>query len=259
MCRLAAYLGPEITLAHFLLQPRHNLLVQARHPQELRYTTVNADGFGYGWYAADQLPAAYTSPLPIWSDVNLPDLGRSLRSDLWLATVRSALPGMSTTHANTQPFRDDELLFMHNGFITDFALRVRPVLRQFLDPEIEADVHGTTDSEYLFAVLRHLLADDPDMSIEESLSETCKLLEDWLDELPALLNVVVSDGERLYALRHAVNDECPSLYYTVDDELFPGGQLLASERLTDSEFWQPVPEHHILILDTDEPPELLAL
>ena len=89
MCRLAAYLGPEITLAHFLLQPRHSLLVQARQPQELRYTTVNADGFGYGWYAADQLPAAYTSPLPIWSDVNLQDLGRSLRSDLWLAIVRS--------------------------------------------------------------------------------------------------------------------------------------------------------------------------
>ena len=40
------------------------------------------------------------------------------------------------------------------------------------------------------------------------------------------------------------------LYYTTDDELFPGGQLLASERFTDDSFWQPVPEHHILILDS---------
>ena len=70
---------------------------------------------------------------------------------------------------------------------------------------------------------------------------------------------IVTEGERLYASRHALNHGCPSLYYTTDDELFPGGQLLASERFTDDSFWQPVPEHHILILDAEKPPELLEL
>ena len=34
--------------------------------------------------------------------------------------------------------------------------------------------------------------------------------------------------------------------------MFPGAQLIASERLTDSPFWQIVPEHQILILDPGE-------
>jgi glutamine amidotransferase len=59
--------------------------------------------------------------------------------------------------------------------------------------------------------------------------------------------------------RHALNHYCPSHYFTTDDELFPGGQLIASERFTDDSFWQPVPEHRILILDADKPPELLEL
>ena len=75
----------------------------------------------------------------------------------------------------------------------------------------------------------------------------------------ALLNIIVTDGIKLYAARHGINHECPSLYYTTDDELFPAGQVIASERLTEDDFWQPVPEHHLLIIEPDNPPELLAL
>ncbi|VAW79523.1 hypothetical protein MNBD_GAMMA13-168 [hydrothermal vent metagenome] len=71
--------------------------------------------------------------------------------------------------------------------------------------------------------------------------------------------MVVSDGERLYAVRHAIGDACPTLYYTTDDDAFPDGQLIASEPLTESGVWQSVPEHQILILDPEEPPELLSL
>lgn len=261
MCRLAGYVGPPITLEKFLLTPPHSLVVQAWKPREMHYATLNADGFGLGWYDPGELPAVYLNPMPIWSDVNLPQLGRSLNCDLWLAAVRSATPGYATSHVNLQPFSDDdELLFVHDGYITDFRRGVRPVLRQFLDPAVETGMEGNTDSEYLFALLRHLLAGDEELSVEEAVAEMMKLLDDWLEgEIPALLNIALSDGERLYAVRHAVNAECPSLYYTVDDENFPGGQLIASERLTETEFWQPVPEHHILILDPDEPPELLAL
>jgi hypothetical protein len=35
--------------------------------------------------------------------------------------------------------------------------------------------------------------------------------------------------------------------------------LIASERFTEDSFWQPVPDHHILILDAQKPPELLEL
>ncbi|MFA7096192.1 MAG: ergothioneine biosynthesis protein EgtC [Gammaproteobacteria bacterium] len=261
MCRLAAYVGPSITLEQFLLNPPHGLLVQAWRPREMHHAALGVDGFGLGWYGPDELPATYVNPMPIWSDVNLSSLSRSLSCDLWLTAVRSATPGYVSSHANLQPFSDEaDLLFIHDGYITDFRRNLRPALRQFLDPAIEADMEGNTDSEYLFALLRHLLAGDDDLSIEEAIAEMMRLLDDWLEEeIPALLNFVISDGERLYAVRHAVNADCPSLYYTTDDETFPGGQLVASERLTETEYWQPVPEHHILILDAEEPPELLAL
>ena len=259
MCRLAAYLGPEIPLGELVLAPPHGLVRQALAPRELRHASLNADGFGFGWYAPDDEPAVYLSTLPIWSDPNLGALARSLRADLWLAFVRAATPGQRVCVANTQPFHDDALLFAHNGFVREFATRVRPALRRALAPEIEAHIEGTTDSEYLFALLRQVLHEDADLTMEEALRETVARVARWADGAPALLNLVVADGECLYALRHAVGEPCPSLYYTTDDERFPEGQLVASEPLTDAGYWRPVPEHHVLVLDPEQPPELVPL
>ncbi|HXH03455.1 MAG TPA: class II glutamine amidotransferase [Candidatus Competibacteraceae bacterium] len=246
MCRLAAYIGPELRLDQLLLTPPHSLLVQA------------ASGFGFGWYGEDGAPAVYLNPLPPWADVNLPHLARTLYSDLWLAQVHSATPPHGNGFMNNQPFQDGELLFLHQGFLDDFR-SLRRTVRDFLDPAIEEEIHGNSASEHIFALLRHLLADDAELAIEDALAELFGLLGGWLEGRKALLNVVVSDGERLYAARHACNTDSPNLYYTIDDESFPEGQLIASERITDTEFWLPVPPSHLLILDPDAPPELLAL
>jgi glutamine amidotransferase len=259
MCRMAAYLGPSIRLEQFLLHPPHNLVEQARNPKETCYTKVNADGYGFGWYTEEGLPAVYLNPMPIWSDPNLPHLARTLTSDLWMANVRSATGGLPTGYMNTQPFQDDALLFMHNGFIRQFSSGVRPILHRYLDPSIQASIRGNTDSEYLFALLRHLLFTDDSLAIEDAIGAMFELLEGWAGKVPAMLNLAISSGECLYAARHALNEVCPSLYYTTDEDSFPGAQLIASERLTDAEFWQAVPEHSILVLDPDEPPELLPL
>jgi len=259
MCRMAAYLGPTIRLDQFLTRPPHSLVVQSYAPQELVYAKVNADGYGYGWYDDNDQPLNYRSTMPIWSDPNLESLGRGLVSDLWLAYIRSATAGHSVNPSNTQPFFDDELLFMHNGYIEDFTTQVRRDISDYLSNDIRAAIQGTTDSEYLFALLRELLSSNTELSIEEACGEMQGLLADWLGDTKALLNFIISDGELLYALRHGINHDSPSLYYTTDDELFPDAQLIASERLTQDELWQPVPDHHILILSNDDPPELLSL
>lgn len=259
MCRLAAYLGPAISLQQFLLEPSHSLYRQSWEPKELVYTRLNADGYGFGWYDPDNTPAVYTSALPIWSDTNLPHLARTLHQPLWLAEVRSATEDNPVNQANTAPFFDDRHLFLHNGFIREFHTQVRPAMTAMLSPEIAAGIQGNTDSEYLFACLRQLLADRPEQTLTDVLRELFGRLSDWVDDLPILLNIVVSADNRLYASRHGINHDSPSLYYTTDDELFPAGQLVASERLTEDSYWQPVPDHHILILDPQSPPELLAL
>jgi len=260
MCRMAAYLGPDIRLDQFLTRPPHSLVVQSYAPQELVYAKVNADGYGFGWYNSDQQPCNYRSPMPIWSDPNLKSMGRALESDLWLGFIRSATEGSSINHENTQPFYDDELLFMHNGYIENFNADVRHEISDYISNDIRAGIHGTTDSEYLFALLRELLDSDTELSIEEACSQMQELLAGWLDnETKALLNFIVSDGELLYAVRHAINHDSPSLYYTNDDELFPDAQLIASEPVTPDAIWQPVPDHHILILSNDDPAELISL
>jgi glutamine amidotransferase len=173
--------------------------------------------------------------------------------------VRSATEGNPVNHANTQPFADHEFLFDHNGLIDCFHDQVRPAIAADLDPKYLPSIRGNTESEYLFAALRQLLDDDPDLPMESALAELMERVADWVNGYRALLTIVVSDGERLYAVRHALGDGSPTLYYTTDDETFPNAQLIASERLTESSFWQPVPEHQILILDPEEPPELLSL
>jgi glutamine amidotransferase len=259
MCRMAAYLGPSIKLEQFLLEPEHSLVVQSWAPRELVYTRVNADGYGIGWYADDDRPAAYTSTVPIWSDPNLPHLGRSLETDLWLANVRSATADNPVNHQNTQPFYDDDLIFLHNGYIKDFRKNYLAECLDYLDPEFLSEIRGNTDSEYLFTILRYILADDDDMSIEQAIAELFSTIEDWVGDQDALLNLIISDGELVYAARHAINHDCPSMYYTTDDENFPDAQLIASEAMTKEGLWQPVPENHILVLSNDEPAELVAL
>ena len=60
MCRHLAYLGPPASLRSVLIDPPHGLYRQAWAPRRQGHGTMNADGFGVGWYAGrDPDPARY--------------------------------------------------------------------------------------------------------------------------------------------------------------------------------------------------------
>ena len=259
MCRLAAYLGPAISLQQFLIDPPHSLFRQSWEPRELKYAKLNADGYGFGWFGQDGQPAVYTQSAPIWADGNLPTLARTLYQTLWIAEVRSATVGNPVHSLNTPPFCDRQQLFIHNGFIGGFHQQIRPRMLQLLDPDIIADIRGNTDSEYLFACLRQIHRNDPGLQPASGIRKLYAQVAEMLADRPALLNLAVTDGSCIYAARHALNHESPSLYYTTGDPDFPGGQLVASERFSDDPAWQAVPAHHVLVLRPNQPPELLAL
>ena len=82
-----------------------------------RHGTVNADGFGVGWYAdGDPVPARYRRAVPIWGDPSLPDLARVTRSGAVLAAVRSAPPRAPRWASQAvAPFGSGRWLFSHNG------------------------------------------------------------------------------------------------------------------------------------------------
>lgn len=248
MCRIAAYLGPPLALESFLREPPHSLYRQAWAPREMRTAVVNADGWGTAWFAPDGRPALYRSALPIWADVNLAALGRSLHAGLWLGNVRSATAGHGTDTLNTQPFADERLVFTHNGFITDFARSLRRRLRASLDEQVEAEIHGNTDSEHLFALVRQY-AGGPG----EALAAAVDRVAQWLagGDATAMLTAVVSDGEALHAVRAAVRAEPPSLYW---HDAYPpfGGAVIASEAFDDDPGWREVPPQHRLTLASGE-------
>jgi dimethylhistidine N-methyltransferase len=50
MCRHFAYVGPPLPLARLLVAPPRGLYEQSWQPRRQRHGTVNADGFGVGWY-----------------------------------------------------------------------------------------------------------------------------------------------------------------------------------------------------------------
>ncbi len=256
MSRLAAYVGPEITLAQLLLRPSRGLAAQDRDDADEPGAGVG--GYGFGWFGPDGEPLTYTCPLPLWCDHNLPALGEGLSSGQWLAYVGDALFGTPAHPANLQPYADTELLFVHTGMIEDDAAALRQRLRATLEPEFEVAVRGTAAAEYLFALLRQILAQGEHMPVDEGLGRLVEFLAGNADDLMLPLNIVLADGRRLYALRHALNAECTGLYFSTDDEDFPNGMLIASQPLTERA-WQAVPAHHLLVLDPRVPAQLFAL
>ena len=258
MCRHASYIGPPISLDKFLLHPTHGLVEQSYKPNEMLTAQVNADGFGIGWYLDDGTARRYVNPVPIWSDPNIVQLGPALQSKLWLANVRSATLSETNMRVNTPPYGVGGLLFSHNGFIADFAAKVRPAVRRYLAPEIEADVHGNTDSEYLFAVMRQMLGDHKD-DVKETLNAFFDQIGEWMGNTIGLFNFLILDGDKVYATRHAVGHEPPSLYLGHDEMNFPDGWLIASEPFSDSGEWMSVPKNHMVVLSPNSRPEQTSL
>ena len=257
MCRLAAYLGPEISLGRFLMEPTHSLYRQSWQPEEMEEAVLNADGFGFGWLNPSKQTTIYTDTRPIWSDTNLSSLCDSLFSPYWLANVRSATPGQSISQDNTHPFKFGQLLFTHNGYIDNFNPDIRTRLHEILEPSIQSGIQGNTDSEFLFALLRQQLKHTSD--IPQAIQQMVSILTEMIADEKVLLNIIIGDGTQFYVLRHAINGSCPTLYYSTEENEFPDSILIASEALTESGKWQAIPEHSYCTISDNTSPNFISL
>jgi glutamine amidotransferase len=259
MCRLAAYIGPPIRLDRLVLEPEHSLVQQAWAPREMLEARLNADGYGIGWFDPAGKPLRYRQTMPIWTDPNLPELGRGLVSATWVAVVRSATTNIPVNLANTMPYADDNYQFLHNGYINHFSRTLRSCLRRELNPDFEDGIEGNTDSEHLFMLFRQILWEQGGHDPASALVEMYHRLQTWLKHERALLNIIVACPGRVWAMRSAVNGNCPSLYYSVNPPAYPQAALLASEPLTSDSDWTEVPVQTLLVFDGDQEPHHIAL
>lgn len=252
MCRLLAYAGPPLPLEALISAPEHSLVVQSYQPREMTAGVVNADGHGVAWYdpAMRPEPYVYRATMPIWNDLNLIDLSSYVSSGHVLAYVRSATPGQALDFSNTQPFVSGAFSFIHNGFITGFrqpggdGLHRR--LRSALDDDHYALIHGSTDSEHLFAWLVQHIRGTGDLrsGVEAGLAA----LADLAGDIAMSLNFAISDGEVIVAGRHALGAAPPSLYVLAGHGRFSDASLVSSEPLFDDPAWTPCPENSLTIL-----------
>lgn len=62
----------------------------------------------------------------------------------------------------------------------------------------------------------------------------------------ASLNLAVTNGTEMAFTRYSTEGPGNSLYFVEDTAAFPGGIVVASERLDGDEGWREVPDRHLL-------------
>jgi predicted glutamine amidotransferase len=290
MCRALAYLGRPVLLDHLLFQPDSALVRQTTMPRMLHM--LNLAGFGLRAWAPDShepdKPFAYGSPfLPVF-DRNLKNLAEKIVATCVLGHVRGVAysSAVEISPQNVHPFQFPEtsLALAHNGDLARFS-EMKPLLARHLHPELAACIRGTTDSEWIYALIVSQLP-DPGMrtsgeALVEAIARALDIIRDARAQLgvavSSSVNLFVSDGAQIAAARycfdfgryptgdperlHEANLAYLSLWYTLGRDYglhdgewkMTGGAenadsiLVASEPLThDVSSWVEVPEYSVL-------------
>ncbi|MEU4264405.1 ergothioneine biosynthesis protein EgtC [Streptomyces sp. NPDC025273] len=234
MCRHIAYLGPPVALGDLLVSPPHALVRQSWEPRHQRNGTVNADGFGVGWYAeGDPAPGRYRRSGPVWGDETFADLARVVRSTALLAAVRDATWAGADGEAAAAPFAEGPLLFSHNGAVHGWPGSLAP-LAGTLPPGALLSLAARSDSALIWAFVLHRITMGDDIS--RAVADT--VLDIAAAAPGSRLNLLLTDGSAVVA--SAWGD---SLWYL--DK--PGGRtVVASEPYDDDPYWREVPDRTLL-------------
>jgi glutamine amidotransferase len=234
MCRHLAWLGAPRTLEDLVVAPPHSLFEQSWAPARQRHGTVNADGFGVGWYVDRPAPVRYRRAQPIWTDASFASLAPTVTTSCAVAAVRSATVGTSHDEAAAAPFTHDRWLFSHNGRLDDWA-----AARAALLPRV-ADVPDTrvgVDSALLFGLA--LAAWQGGAPLAEGLAEAARI---GLAHGGGRLTMLASDGD---AVAGVVCGEPLHVLRT------SAGTLVASEPHDDDPGWRELADGTIVLVGPD--------
>ncbi|MFE7464134.1 ergothioneine biosynthesis protein EgtC [Streptomyces sp. NPDC057499] len=235
MCRHLAYVGPPVPLGELLAQPPHSLVRQSWEPRHQRYGTVNADGFGVGWYAdGDPVPGRYRRRGPVWGDETFADLARVVRSEALLAAVRDATEAGADGEAAAAPFTAGPLLFSHNGAVKGWPHTVAALAAALPPAELLA-LTARCDSALLWALVRNRLADGD--RLPEAVTGT--VLDVAAAAPESRLNLLLTDGTSIVATVWG-----DTLWCLAEPGL---RAVVASEPYDDDPRWHPVPDRTLLV------------
>ena len=158
MCRALLYLGQPVLLDHLLYQPDSALIRQSYMPKMLHM--LNLAGFGMRAWSSDShdaaKPYAYgVTTLPVF-DRNLKNLAEKVQAECLLAHVRGVAYNSSVDISlqNVHPFQFDgvPLAMAHNGDLARIN-DMKPLLMAHVAAALLPKIRGTTDSEWIYALL----------------------------------------------------------------------------------------------------------
>jgi len=288
VCRILAYLGEPLSV-HSLLFDTDNSLVRQSYSPRMMNTFLNLAGFGMkAWDPTSHRPEEpftyRATALPSF-DRNLRFISSKVASTCLVAHVRGVTYSGEAVVADTNlhPFHfgGTRLVLAHNGHLRQFA-RMRYALVEHVRPELARHIEGTTDSEWIYALILSQL-DDP-----YGLPDTRELADAVAGALRILrtvraqhgidtsspVNLCVSSGRAIVATRlsfdygwyppedEMLETDLPfvSLWYAIGGEYAerdgswgmtpadpPRSVIIASEPLTtDFSTWLEVPEYSML-------------
>lgn len=288
MCRVLGYLGEPVSLRQVLFDTDSSLVSQSYSPRMMN-TFLNLAGFGMAAWEPQSVrpeePFVYrTTTLPAF-DRNLRGLAAKLEPTCLVAHVRGVtygereLVGLSNLH----PFRfpGARVALAHNGHLRDFR-RMRYELIRHIHPELAERIEGTTDSEWIYALVLSQLEDPfgvPETDeLASATASTLRILREVRAregiDVSSPVNLFLTTGASLVVTRFSfdygwyppqdtmLETDLPyvSLWYTVgeryaerDGETSMVGDgpvrslLIASEPLTvDVSTWLEVPEYSLI-------------
>ncbi len=290
MCRALLYLGQPVLLDHLLYQPDSALVRQSYMPKMLHL--LNLAGFGLrAWDPGSHSPEAPfiygSASLPVF-DRNLKNIAEKVRASCILGHVRgvaySTTVDISLQNVHLFQFPGVPLALAHNGDLTRMS-EMKHFLAPHVTPEFLTEIRGTTDSEWIYALIVSALPDPTRHATREELLTAIEtalaIIRDARAQLgiahSSSVNLFIADGTQLAAVRycfdfgcyvtdeparvHEANLNFLSLWYTLGRDYgmndgewrMTGGAenadsiIVASEPLTkDTSTWVEVPEYSAL-------------
>lgn len=192
MSRIFATIASDRVRVRFAKTP-----MRAKHPSTLEWVP---DAWGVAWFA-DGGWETHREPLQPEGEGVLKEVeGRAVISHVRPDTLGPLM------EENIMPFVSGGWAFAHNGMVE------RAAIIQLLSID-KRELRGTTDSEALFALIMQEIESRGGRDVPGAIMGATYKIEDSGAYFSSL-NLVLSDGRRLYALRYArSNEKYYTLYY----------------------------------------------
>jgi len=288
MCRILAYIGEPLPVRSLLFDTDNSLVRQSYSPRMMN-TFLNLAGFGMQAWDPTSIqpddPFTYRATTLPSFDRNLRFLSSKLAPTCLVAHVRGVTYSDEAvvTETNLHPFQFDgtRVALAHNGHLRQFS-RMRYSLVEHVRPELAQCIEGTTDSEWIYALILSQL-DDPyglpeAQELAGATAGALRILRDVRAahgiDTSSPANLCVCTGRAVVATRFSfdygwypsedemLETDLPfvSLWYAIGGEYTrrdddwemtagdpPRSVIIASEPLTtDHSTWLEVPEYSML-------------